>query len=164
MFSKSLVACLSLPLLLAPYVVNADIVSLYIPDTPGLAMSADILGVDGSQTTWRLSPGQPSGTLSITDFPVATMVEGPDSVHFVEDGDGIHAQADCGIKNGVAVCTAVLSGSAVVATLPVTTETVSEKAFAVQVTGIPKNGASRIAGSSLGVAGVVAGVMYGVMF
>ncbi len=91
MFSKSLVACLSLPLLLAPCelsvdalcrppvltppwidVVNADIVSLFVPDTPGLAVSADILGVDGSQTTWRLSPGQPSGTLSITDFPVGT--------------------------------------------------------------------------------------------
>ncbi|RDX43642.1 hypothetical protein OH76DRAFT_1487677 [Lentinus brumalis] len=166
MISKPFVACLSLavPLLLAPYVVKADVVSLYLPDTEPVAMSADILGVDGSHTTWRLSPGQASGTLSSADFPAATLVEGPDFVHVVEDVEGARAQADCGIKDGVAVCTPVLSVSGTATTLPLYTETVSGKAFAVQVTHIPKNGASRMANSGLGAAGVVMGVVYGLMF
>ena len=53
--------------------VNAAVVTLYVPDTPPVAMSADVLGTDGAgRTTWRLSPGQPSGTLSVVDFPVGT--------------------------------------------------------------------------------------------
>ncbi|KAI0696406.1 hypothetical protein C8T65DRAFT_698428 [Cerioporus squamosus] len=147
MISKTLVACLSLPLLLAPYVVNADVVSLYIPDTPGVAISADVLGTDGSQTTWRISPGQPSGTLSGLPFPVATLAEGPDSVHAIEDEDGVHGQVDCGIKDGMADCTAVISASGTATTFALSTET-------VQVTGIPKNGASGMVGSTLGVVGV----------
>ncbi|KAI0696405.1 hypothetical protein C8T65DRAFT_36521 [Cerioporus squamosus] len=164
MTSKSLVACLSWPLLLALYVVNADVVSLYIPDTPVIAISADVLGTDGSQTTWRISPGQPSGTLSVIPFPAITLVEGPDAAHVIEEQEGIPGQIDCGIKDGVAICTALLSASGTVTTLAVTTETVSDKAFEVQVTGIPKNGASRMAGLSMGVGGVVMGAVYGLMF
>ncbi|RPD76990.1 hypothetical protein L226DRAFT_521655 [Lentinus tigrinus ALCF2SS1-7] len=149
MFSKLTV--LSVPLLLAPYAVKADIVSLYIPDTPAAAISADVLGVEGGVTTWRLSPGQPSGTLSSADFPAATLVEGPNEVHAFAQQDGIAGQIDCGIKDGVAVCTAVLSADGTTRTLPATTET---------VTGIPKNAASRVAGSSLGVVAVMMGVAY----
>ena len=53
--------------------VNAAVVTIYVPDTSPVAMSADVLGTDGAgRTTWRLSPGQPSGTLSVVDFPVGT--------------------------------------------------------------------------------------------
>lgn len=71
---------------------------------------------------------------------------------------------DCGIKDGVAVCTAVLSASGSVVTQTIATETVSGKAFEVQVTGIPQNGASSIARSSLGVLVMVMGVVLGLMF
>ncbi len=64
----------------------------------------------------------------------------------------------------MAVCTPVLSVSGTATTLPLYTETVSGKAFAVQVTHIPKNGASRMANSGLGAAGVVMGVVYGLVF
>lgn len=92
-----------------------------------------------------------------------TLVEGPDSAHVKEAQDGAEELLDCGIKDGVAVCTVVLSASGTATTLAVTTETMSDKALAVQVTGIPKNGAGKVAGSSLGVAGVIMGVVYALL-
>ena len=145
-------------------------------------MSADILGTDDAgRTTWRLSPGQPSGTLSVVDFPVgkhslrtntlsrltiinlfgtATLVEGPNDVHSFQDKGDFVVSDDCTIKDGVAACSALVSSSAGIETI-LSTETVSAKAFEVQVTGIPKNSASRMVGSaSLAVPVLVMGVAY----
>ncbi|RPD60820.1 hypothetical protein L226DRAFT_611376 [Lentinus tigrinus ALCF2SS1-7] len=166
MVKSFLVASLVFPVtvLLAPYAVYADIVTLYIPEASPVAISADVLGTDGAgRTTWRISPGQPSGTLPVVDFPAATIVEGPNDFHAVEEVDGITGIEDCTIKDGVAVCTGVLSASGT-AVAAVATETVAEHAFAVQVTGIPKNGAGSVVGSSLGVAAAFMGVVYCLAF
>ena len=58
--------------------MHADVVTLYLPDTSPAAFSADVLGTDGAgRTTWRLSPGQPSGTLPVINFPVGTYTRSP---------------------------------------------------------------------------------------
>ena len=92
------------------------------------------------------------------------MVEGPNDVHAVEEVKGLAGIEDCTIKDGVAVCTGQLSVSGTATPVTTSTETVTAAAFAVQVTGIPKNGAVGAGGSSLAVAAMLMGVVYCLVF
>ena len=92
------------------------------------------------------------------------MVEGPNDVHAVEEVKGLAGIEDCTIKDGVAVCTGLLSASGTATAVTTSTETVTAAAFAVQITDVPKNGAAKGAGSSLGAAAVLMGIVYSLMF
>ncbi|KAI0695284.1 hypothetical protein C8T65DRAFT_47576 [Cerioporus squamosus] len=118
--------------LFAPHAANAAVVSLFIPDAQPSEVTAEFLGTDSAgHTTWAIGNGQPSDT--ITAAPIATMVAGPTDLHLVEDVSALGGilHDDCGIKDGVAVCTIVLSSSASVRTVGIKTESAS--AFAVPV-------------------------------
>ncbi|KAI0742664.1 hypothetical protein C8Q80DRAFT_921129 [Daedaleopsis nitida] len=139
---SSLLAVLSL---LFSYTVNAAVVSLFIPDTDPAAITADILGTDAEgRTTWRLAPGQPSGTLRPPPTPVtATMVAGPKDVHVVEyvPDFGATFYDDCVITEGTAaICTVVLSSAGGVQTAGVHTESIG--ALEVQIATPPATAAT----------------------
>ncbi|RDX43656.1 hypothetical protein OH76DRAFT_1185839 [Lentinus brumalis] len=133
MLSVPIIPFLYASTLLVPYAANAAVVSLFIPDAQPGHVTANFLGTDSAgHTTWAIGNGQPSD--SVTATPIATMVAGPSDLHLVEDvqsaiGGILHD--DCGIKDGVAVCTIVLSGSASVRTVGIKTESAS--AFEVPV-------------------------------
>ena len=84
--------------------------------------------------------------------------------------NGVAAIQDCTIDNGVAVCTGVRSAAGSMSTVAVTTETVSQKALPVQVTGVTgaDNGAVAVgfgaAGLALGGMGFVVGVVGGLVW
>ncbi|KAI9057532.1 hypothetical protein FKP32DRAFT_1598096 [Trametes sanguinea] len=117
--------------------------SLYIPFfDPDPVTAAVEEGVDDTgHTTWRLGPGVPSGTLTGDSdlFTSATLVADATSAHLVENDSALSfaITVDCGISNGVAVCTDVGSEAGFVST---TTATETASAFEVQVgsaTGTP---------------------------
>ena len=70
---------------------------------------------------------------SHTVCSTATLVEGPSDAHVVEALSGTIGTLydDCSIKDGTAVCTAIISATDTIVTLAVTTETVQP--FEVQV-------------------------------
>ncbi|KAI0744776.1 hypothetical protein C8Q76DRAFT_12601 [Earliella scabrosa] len=128
----------------APYAANAAVVPLFIPDSRPVAVSADFLGTDAEgHTTWRLAPGEASGTLSPASMPTATIVTGPKDIHLVEDVPELGATLldDCVIADsdseggGVAVCTVRLSSAGGVETVGVRTQSV--RPFEVQVASVP---------------------------
>ena len=154
--------------------VNAEIISLFIPDAQGQSLSVDDLGTDADgHTTWAIGIAGadtltvPSGLPGIGThirtlwrlhpshvWPglVATMVAGPTDLHLVEDVQsalGGILRDDCGIKDGVAVCTIALSSSAGVSTVAVITQNAS--AFEVQIATAPtapSTGSTQGAGAS----------------
>ena len=73
-------------------------------------------------------------------------------MHAVAEQNGVAAIQDCTIDDGVAVCTGVRSAAGSMSTVAVTTETVSQKALPVQVTGVPgaENGAVAVGFGAVG--------------
>ncbi|RPD66531.1 hypothetical protein L226DRAFT_479272 [Lentinus tigrinus ALCF2SS1-7] len=137
--------------------VAAAETTLFIPGFDPQQITVDVEGVDASgHTTYRFGPGVTSGTFE--DEPgiigSATLVAGATDAHLVWNNPeaGISMSEDCGIANGIAVCTAVAAVDGVIQTV-VATETAS--GFVVQgdaaaATNAPSgSGATPTAGSAL---------------
>ncbi|KII92960.1 hypothetical protein PLICRDRAFT_696217 [Plicaturopsis crispa FD-325 SS-3] len=105
-------------------------VSLYIPGFDEQPLSVNVLGVgsDG-QTTYEILPGTATGTFDeVPFFGTATLVEGATAASLTMNipEATLSLGFNCGIANGLAVCTAVAGST----TTDVETETVSS--FIVQ--------------------------------
>jgi len=89
--------------------VLAD-VSLYIPGTTEQPIKAEPLGTGpNGVTTWKLSPGEPTGTWTESGDPLtATLVSGPSNAVLQYTDDPISVTYSCAINGGNANCNAVL--------------------------------------------------------
>ncbi|KAI0351655.1 hypothetical protein OH77DRAFT_1523989 [Trametes cingulata] len=150
---------LSIPFLAALGAQHATALSLYIPFTDPQAVTADIEGVDESgHTTWRMGHGVPSGSFTddpgFTPLPSGTVIEGSTDVQFnqIATGSGytLSVGGDCGINDGVALCTIVASGPH---TLFTTTRAETITPIEVQVASSVAAGAAGASESSITAAG-----------
>ncbi|KAI0373056.1 hypothetical protein BV20DRAFT_963553 [Pilatotrama ljubarskyi] len=99
--------------------VAAAQTSLYIPGFDPQAITADVEGVDAQgRTTWRFGPGVTSGTYEDPAGIIgsATLVADATEAHvvWVNSDVQISLSEDCGIANGIAVCTGVASAEGTV--------------------------------------------------
>ncbi|THH23100.1 hypothetical protein EUX98_g8078 [Antrodiella citrinella] len=110
--------------------------ALYIPGFDPQPVTADFVGADSDgHTTWRIAPGQPSG--SITEdggvFGTATLIEGPNDAEIIlsDPLDG-YASESCAIgSDSIANCVLVASQSGV----PLNTQTFQDTASPFPVQG-----------------------------
>ncbi|KAG5335212.1 hypothetical protein J132_09646 [Termitomyces sp. J132] len=94
--------------------------SLYIPGFDPQPISADILGVDAQgRTTWALHQGALTDTFEEGSFPgTATLVEGTNDVSmtYVAPSGLFTMGTECTLSDGLAICSATVSGEPVTET------------------------------------------------